>query len=53
MSYGVLPRYFVAVLRGIILKATPVEGVWPSLVAMLILGVVFNVVAARNLRRAA
>jgi ABC-2 type transport system permease protein len=53
ISYLVLPRYFVATLRGIILKATPLEALWPSLAAMLVLGLVFNAVAARKLRRGA
>ena len=45
------PRYFVAALRGIILKDAPFTALWPNLLAMLLLGLVFNLVAAHNTRK--
>jgi ABC-2 type transport system permease protein len=47
----VVPRYFVAALRGIILKDAPFAALWPQLAAMLALGVVFNLLAAWKTRK--
>ena len=46
-----VPRYFVTVLRGVILKGTPLLVLWPHFLAMLALGLVFNFAAARNMRK--
>ena len=48
----VVPRHFVTVLRGIILKGAPFSAIWPSLLAMLVLGVFYNLVAVRMTRKA-
>ena len=48
----VVPRYFIAALRGIIIKDAPLAAVWPDLLAMLALGVLFNVLSARMTRKA-
>ncbi len=47
----VAPRFFVSALRPIILKGASWDVVWPDLVAMFLLGVLFNVLAVRNLRK--
>jgi ABC-2 type transport system permease protein len=52
LSLLVLPRYFVAALRMIILKAAPLRDLWPNLAAMLALGILFNLLAAHNTRKA-
>ena len=51
ISYVVVPRYFVAALRGIILKGAPWEVIRPELAAMLGLGLFFMLMAARNFRK--
>jgi ABC-2 type transport system permease protein len=48
----VIPRYFVAALRAIIMKGASITAIWPQLAAMLALGVLFNLLAARNTRKA-
>jgi len=48
----VVPRYFVAALRKIILKGAPLADIWPELLAMLGLGVLFNLLAAHFTRKA-
>lgn len=48
----VIPRYFVDALRGIILKGATFGSLWPDLAAMLILGLAFNLLAARSTRKA-
>ncbi len=45
ISLLVIPRYFVEALRGIILKAAPFEIIWPNLLAMLVLGTAYSVIA--------
>lgn len=52
LTMMVVPRHFVTVLRGIILKGAPFSALWPSLLAMLVLGVFYNLVAARMTRKA-
>ena len=51
LSYGVVARYFIEALRDIILKAAPASVLWPQWAGLLILGVLFNVVAARQARK--
>ncbi|HOW96744.1 MAG TPA: ABC transporter permease [Kiritimatiellia bacterium] len=46
------PRYFVSALRKIILKGAPFQAVWMDLLAMLLLGVAFNLLAAHKTRKA-
>lgn len=52
MTVLVAPRHFVTALRGIILKGAGFEAIWPSLLALLALGVLFNLVAALKTRQA-
>ena len=47
----VLPRHFTEALRAIILKNAPLAAIWPSLLALLVLGIIFNLAAARNMAR--
>jgi ABC-2 type transport system permease protein len=47
----VVPRYFVTALRGIIVKGASWPVVWPELLAMLVLGLLFNYLAVRNMRK--
>ena len=51
ISMLVLPRYFVAAMRGIILKDASLAMIWPQLAAMAVMGVVFNLLAARLMKR--
>jgi ABC-2 type transport system permease protein len=51
LSFLVIPRYYVAALRGIILKDAPLSALWPQWVGMLILGVLFNILAAKMTRK--
>ncbi|MBU1909053.1 MAG: ABC transporter permease, partial [Verrucomicrobia bacterium] len=46
------PRYFVSALRAIILKGAPFRAIWPDLLAMLILGAAFNLLAAHKTKKA-
>lgn len=48
----VIPRHFVVILRGIILKDAGFSTLWPSFLAMFVLGVVFNGLAIRKTRKA-
>lgn len=48
----VIPRYFLSALRGIILKGAGLADVWPSLAALVVLGVIFNLLAMMNMRKA-
>jgi ABC-2 type transport system permease protein len=53
LSRLVIPRYFVAALRAIILKGAPLGAILPQLAGMLALGLLFNVLAAARVRREA
>jgi ABC-2 type transport system permease protein len=46
-----LPRHFVTALRGIMLRDAALADLWPSLAAMLVLGLAFNLVALARTRR--
>jgi len=48
LSLLVVPRYFVEVLRGVILKDAPFAALWPDLAALLALGLLFNLLAAHK-----
>ena len=48
----VIPRYFVSALRAIILKNAPLIAILPDLLGMLVLGIVFNLLAAARTRKA-
>jgi len=43
----VVPRYFVSVMRSIILKDASLSDIWPNLAAMIVLGLIFNLLAIR------
>lgn len=47
----VIPRYFVETLRGIILKDAPFSAIWPNLLAMLAIGILFSALAVRLTRK--
>jgi ABC-2 type transport system permease protein len=47
----VIPRYFVETLRGIILKDAPFSAIWPNLLAMLAIGILFSALAVRLSRK--
>lgn len=51
ISLLVLPRYLVSVMRGIILKDASFMMIWPQLAAMIVLGLVFNLLAIRLMGR--
>lgn len=48
----VVPRYFIAALRGIIIKDAPLSAVWQDMLAMVLLGLMFNLLSARMTRKA-
>lgn len=47
----IIPRYFVAALRQIILKDATLLDVLPHLLGLLVLGLLFNVLAVKRLRK--
>lgn len=51
ISLLVLPRYFVSAMRSIILKDASFSIIWPQLAAMIALGLIFNLLAARLMGR--
>jgi ABC-2 type transport system permease protein len=51
ITHFIIPRYFVAALRQIILKDASFLDVLPHLLGMLILGLLFNLLAAWRLRK--
>lgn len=52
VSFLVIPRYFVKALREIILKGADLSIVWPQILALLALGILFNMLAIRITRKA-
>jgi len=53
ISLLVLPRYFVSAMRSVILKDASFSIIWPQLAAMIALGIIFNLLAARLMGRKA
>ena len=51
ISYVVIPRYFVGALRGIILKDASLIQTLPNLLGLLVLGIIFNLIAAWRTRK--
>jgi len=51
VSLVVVPRYFVAILRGIILKNAPFADLWREFAALGVLGLLFNLLAARRVKK--
>jgi len=51
ITHLVIPRYFVAALRQIILKNASFMDVLPHLIGLLVLGILFNLLAALRLRK--
>jgi ABC-2 type transport system permease protein len=51
VTYVVAPRYFIAALRKIIVKGAPLSTVWQDLLPLLGLALLFNLLAARNVRK--
>jgi ABC-2 type transport system permease protein len=51
LSLAVVPRHFTAALRAIILKAAPFSALWPDLLAMLLLGLLFSAAAVALTRK--
>ncbi len=47
----VIPRYFVETLRGIILKDAPFSAIWPNLLGMLVLGILFSALAIHRTKK--
>jgi ABC-2 type transport system permease protein len=52
LTHIIVPRYFVAALRAVILKGAPFGVVWESIWPMIVLGVVFNALALARTRKA-
>lgn len=52
LTLFVIPRHFVAALRGIILRDAGLADIWPHLLGLLVLGLLFNLLAAARTRRA-
>jgi ABC-2 type transport system permease protein len=51
VTFLVPPRYFVSAIRAVILKDATFVMIWPNLAALLVLGVMFNLLALRNTRK--
>jgi ABC-2 type transport system permease protein len=51
VTYIVAPRYFVSALRKVVLKGAPISELIPDLLPLLGLAVLFNLLAARSVRR--
>lgn len=51
LTHLIIPRYFVAALRQIILKDASFRDVLPHLTGLLILGILFNLLAAWRIRK--
>lgn len=47
ISFLVLPRYFVYVMRAVILKDASFSIIWPHLGTMIVIGLIFNLLAVR------
>lgn len=52
LTHIVVPRYFVAALRAVILKGAPFGVVWESIWPMIVLGLIFNALALARTRKA-
>ncbi len=48
----IIPRYFVAALRGIILKDAGLADIWPQWLGLIALGLLFNLLAAIRTKKA-
>lgn len=53
VTFLVVPRYFIAALRKIILKAAPFSALWQDFLAMFLLGLLFYALAIRRTRKIA
>lgn len=51
LTFLVIPRYFIAALRGIILKGATFSVIWPDLLGLLALGLMFNRLAAMKTKK--
>jgi len=51
ITYLIAPRYFVSALRKIILKGAPMTELWPDLLPLILLALLFNLLAARSVRK--
>lgn len=51
VTHLIAPRFFVSALRKIILKGAPISELWPDLVPLILLAALFNVLAARSVRK--
>jgi ABC-2 type transport system permease protein len=52
LTHVVVPRYFVAALRAVILRGAPFDVVWQSIWPMIVLGLIFNALALARTRKA-
>jgi len=52
VTHIIVPRYFVAALRAVVLKGAPFHVVWQSIWPMLVLGAIFNALALARTRKA-
>lgn len=51
ITFFVIPRHFVTILRGIILKGAGLGELWQSFLALFLLGLAFNLLAAFKTRK--
>jgi ABC-2 type transport system permease protein len=51
MTLFIIPRHFVTILRGIIIKGAGIDALWQSFLAMFLLGLVFNILAVIRMRK--
>jgi ABC-2 type transport system permease protein len=51
ITYVVPLRYFLDIVRGIVLKGVGIEALWPDVIALAIFGFVIMAAAARRFRK--
>lgn len=51
MTMFVIPRHFVTILRGIIIKGAGFDALWQSFLALFLLGIIFNILAIIRMRK--
>ena len=51
ISYLVPLRYFLVIVRGIVLKGVGLEALWPEVIALIIFGLVIMGAASRRFRK--
>ncbi|MGC8829000.1 MAG: ABC transporter permease [Verrucomicrobiia bacterium] len=51
LTLVIIPRHFVTILRGVIIRGAGIDDLWLSFLAMFLIGLVFNLVAIIRMRK--